>query len=144
MGPCDLQDLLGVAFAFEEKSAEFYRRVLNTVTEEKRHALIEGLLRAEESHLRQLADFQKKLTQEAFYPVRPEVPWPQEVDDMDFSALSFTDIIDVALTIEKAGLQFYQGMIDAAPNAVIKDFFMALANFEHTHIDLLTQEKIRL
>jgi rubrerythrin len=143
MGPCDLQDLLGVALAFEGKTAEFYRRVLGTVTEEKRHALIAGLLRAEESHIRQLTDFQKKLTQEAFYPVRPEMPWPQEVDELDFSVLSFTEIIEAALTIEKTGLRFYQSMIDAAPNAVIKDFFTALANFEHSHVDLLTQEKIR-
>jgi rubrerythrin len=136
----ELRDILDLAIGFELKTAAFYRSLMPLFPAGPRRETVEALVRQEEGHARQLTEFKGSMTQVGFLQTGFTLDLPPLPEPHVIAGLSTLQMIQLALEVERWGVEVYGRMAERAPNEVIRDFFAALRRFEQGHIDLLTRE----
>lgn len=143
-----------MAGAIERNGAKFYRKAAESADDESRDLLLR-LAAKEDEHEKTFAGMRAELSDHEKYSLTPdpdneEVLYLQAtVDGKIFTAdpaaaisgsESITDIIDIALGLEKDSIVFYQSMKNVVPEGSGKDRLDAIIREEIGHIlDLINQ-----
>ena len=140
MSYLDLSKLLDASIFYEEQTVQFYQAILSVVQNETIQTLVKTLTDQELKHIGQLRAFKTKMTDSAFSQFNPELTFPYPLEGQDFSKISLKTLLEMALTVEKVGWEFYRNLSENAQNDSTREFFATLMRFEQSHIDLLAKQ----
>ena len=151
-------EVFAVAIKIEENGAAFYRRAAELQKGSAHHDMLEALARMEDAH--------KKTFEELRQTIPDSYKAETSYDPFDEAAMylgamadvhggegspqaaakltgkeSFTDIIDIALGLEKSSILYYLGLKDLVPERLGKDKIDVIIDEEKKHVIQLQKVK---
>jgi rubrerythrin len=136
----DLEELIDLSIRYEKDNAQYYRDILAYITDGRRRALIQSLIKQEEEHQNKLKAFKGNMEKAGFVQFPPEIKFSAPRTGGGFEHISYYDLVRHAIEIEKLTFDFYESAASESPRGPVKELFDALSNFERSHIEILKRE----
>jgi rubrerythrin len=140
MSYMDIKEIIDLSIQYENDTAQYYRNILPLMSDGRRKALIESLIKQEESHSQKLKNFKQNIDSMGFIQFPPEIKFRYPQTEKEYSDMTYPELVDHALALEKRAYEFYKSTASASTQGSVKDLFDALSNFEYSHIALLERE----
>jgi rubrerythrin len=127
-------EVLDFAIAEEEAAAEFYRRLVRTVSQSWMRRVFEDFAMEEVVHKQKLLLIKE---QKLLLPARDKISslWIGDylIEAKLVDALPYREALQMAMNKEKAAFKLYSDLAAATQDAELKNLFLALAQEEAKH-----------
>ena len=140
MNYMDLKEVIDLSIQYENDTAQYYRGILPMLSDGRRRALIESLIKQEEGHTSKLINFKTNIDTMGFVQFPPEIKFTGPQTEKNFEDMSYTELVNHAIELEKRTYGFYKSAASNSPKGPVKELFDALSNFEYSHVALLERE----
>ena len=143
--------LLYQAMELEKAAERFYETLLSFVPDEKFIAILEQLAKAEIAHARTIYSYWKQIVenpapfQEVYGSLKGEIlengrPLSDVTADLYTNKkITWTDVIEMALSIEIQAYDLYRTMADRRGQGEAQEAFFSIAQMEKAHMKLVAE-----
>ena len=144
----NLLDAIQMAMETEQKAATFYADAAQEAANPLGRELFDQLAEFERYHYRKLADLEKSMRDEgAFIEYQGReltLSVPSEVDSKESNKMSVMEIITLAIHAERDAEKRYTTLAEQTADPDGRAMFKRLAEEEHTHYRILSDEYYNL